>query len=590
MGSMKKVRKFLISIFFIAFLAVGITFAYAASQQNTATNVVTVGKVSIELINIDDASVASGRSIAAGEAVSKIVKVKNTGSYPAYVRMKVKKEWVSASEGFDTSKLSKDAIVADCMSDWVEGTKDTENTEDSGYTYYYYQNVLAAGDTVDFMNTYHVDGSKVSVLADYHKSSISISGQISVQAEAVQADYFDDQLERNNSGKIIDWNEITFKDFEEDATIPDTATAAAVSGTAVNFVGKADEFVSFENEKGNTDLFLMTKGMLPGQEAKQEVNIKNTSNDEMEVFLHAKLPEGISEEERNLYIDLLQHLKLHVESEKGGVLFDGTLLGQVTKDDGTVSEGDQISLGVFKTGQGDKLTISITLSPSWKKASCQTKVLWVFSTQKKSTTPSNGGGGGSQPITTPVVTDAPTPTIEPTISVTATPEPTAEVTKEPIVTLSPTKEPVATEVPTKEPVVTLSPTEVPTEVPTETPVALPGSTKEPMVLPGQTEDVKPTDSPTATPKPTKKPTTKPRVTSTPQGIGPYSPPEDVPTLSPAPTGSKVVHEEEPPEPSVPVERPTKTGDSTPIIFWMVMGTISLIGCVVSGRKIWITRE
>ena len=116
---MKKKSKIVITLFLILFLSVGITYAYASSQQNTATNVVTVGKVSIELINEDE--VASGRAISAGEEIPKIVKVKNTGTYPAYVRIKIKKEWTDASEGFDVSKLSTTAIEANCESDWVKG-------------------------------------------------------------------------------------------------------------------------------------------------------------------------------------------------------------------------------------------------------------------------------------------------------------------------------------------------------------------------------------------------------------------------------------------------------------------------------------
>ena len=545
---MKKKGKIIITLFLILFLSVGITFAYASSQQNTATNVVTVGKVSIELINEDE--VAEGNVISAGKDVKKKVQVKNIGTYPAYVRIKIKKEWTSASEGFDVSKLSTKAIVANCKSDWVEG-----EGEDSSYIYYYYQNVLAAGDTVEFMNSYRISNEKMELLADYHKSSISLSGKISVQAEAVQSDYFDEGLKKDEDGNIVGWKEISFKDFVEDTTTPVPITTAAVSGTAVEFIGNAGNFVSFE--QGNSDLFLMTKGMLPGQEAKQEVNITNTSSDKMEVFLSAKLPDGLTDEELEAYKELLENLELHIESEKNGTLFGGTLLGHATDD-------NQISLGVFSVGAGDKLTISIKLSSKWKKASCQAKVLWIFSTEKKVATPSNPSVVTTPTLApTPIVTE--TPTIEPTVPVTETPESTPEITEEPIVTELPTKEPEITEKPTKEP----------------------------LVVPGYTEEPKPTDAPTATSyvevTPTVKPT--PKLTATP-GFGPLDSPEIVPTNEPTatPKASKVTHDKVEPKPNIPTQKATKTGDSTPVIFWIVMAAGSLAGCVVSGRKLWMMRE
>lgn len=554
---MKKKSKIVITLFLILFLSVGITYAYASSQQNTATNVVTVGKVSIELINEDE--VAEGNVISAGKDVKKKVQVKNIGTYPAYVRIKIKKEWTSASEGFDVSKLSTKAIVANCKSDWVEG-----EGEDSSYIYYYYQNILPANATVDFMDSYYVSGEKMEVLADYHESSISLSGKISVQAEAVQSDYFDEGLIKTD-GKITGWDDITFDGFVEDTTTPVPVTTAAVSGTAVEFIGNAGNFVSFE--QGNSDLFLMTKGMLPGQEAKQEVNITNTSSDKMEVFLSAKLPDGLTDEELEAYKELLENLELHIESEKNGTLFGGTLLGHAT-------DGKQISLGVFSVGAGDKLTISVKLSPKWKKASCQTKVLWIFSTKKMATTPSNPNnpsnpGVVTTPEPTPIVTE--TPTIEPTVSATATPE----ITEKPIVTKAPTPEPFVAETPTPKPEITEKPT------------------KEPLVVPGYTEEPKPTDTPTPTPyvevTPTVKPT--PKLTATP-GFGPLDSPEIVPTNEPTatPKASKVTHDKVEPKPNIPTQKATKTGDSTPVIFWIVMAAGSLAGCVVSGRKLWMMRE
>lgn len=565
---MKKKSKVLIVLFATIFLAAGITFAYAAVAQNTATNVVTVGKVSIELINEDE--VVSGGAISAGEMVSKKVKVKNTGNYPAYVRMKIKKEWTSTStETVPVSKLSSDAIVPDCKSDWVKG-----KGEDSSYSYYYYQNVLPAGATVDFMDNYYVSAKNIELLKDYHGSSISIGGKMTVQAEAIQSEFLETEvLEKDKNNNIVNWAEISFDGFVEDTTTPAPATAAAVTGTAVHFDKNADKFVTFKD--GNTDLFLSTKGMLPGKEVKQELEVKNTSNEKTEVFLSAQLPENVTAEELAAYRELLEYLEIHIVSDKGDELYEGNLLEHAT-------DGKPISLGVFSPNAGYKLTITVKLSTKWKKASCQTKVLWIFSTEKKGTVPDNPGDGGVLP---PASTEAPTPTVE------ATQEPavTLEPTVTPELTVTPesteTQAPTAMTEPTKEPIVTEEPTMESTAEPTKEPTKEPEGTKpptsEPLVVPGDTEEPKATNEPT--------PTSKPRRTTEPNGIGLFASPEVVPTIEPAPT-SKVTHDKTKPKPNVPVERPTKTGDSTPIIFWAVMGVLSLIGCVVSGKKIITGRK
>lgn len=557
---MKKKNKILLILLATVFLATGITFAYAAVTQNTATNVVTVGKVSIELINEDE--VVTGRAISAGEMVLKKVQVKNTGTYPAYVRMKIKKEWTSTSvDEISVSKLSSDAIIPDCKSDWVKGTG-----EDSSYSYYYYQNVLPAGATVDFMEKYSISADNIQLLKDYHGSSISISGKMTVQAEAIQSEFLENEvLKKDGNDNVVNWEGISFAGFVEDTSTPIPATASAVSGTAVSFDKNAENFVTFED--GNTDLFLNTKGMLPGKTVSQELNIRNTSNEKTEVFLFAKLPEDVTEEEIEAYKELLENLEIQIESDKSGALFKGTLLDHAT-------DGNSISLGVFSAGDGDKLTITVKLSPEWKKASCLTKVLWVFSTRKKDTDPSNPNPGG---VIVPSLTEVPTPTIEPTEIPTPTLEatlsPTIKSTPEP--TLKPTSEVI------KEPIIT--------DAPTEKPIVIPEPTDEPLVVPGSSQEPKATDKlePTSYVEVTPTPTATPKTTTEPAGIGLFSSPEVVPTLEPEST-SKVTHDKTDPKPNVPEERPTKTGDSSPIIFWIVMAVFSLIGCLVSGKKIVTT--
>ena len=114
------------------------------TAEEKAHNVITTGNVDIELIEktnsdsdgdgeLDDFENVSG--VAPGTEVSKIVTVKNTGSQPAWVRIKVTKAITlenGSAEDADTSLVSYDINT-------------TYWTENDGF--YYYNEVLVPGTT-----------------------------------------------------------------------------------------------------------------------------------------------------------------------------------------------------------------------------------------------------------------------------------------------------------------------------------------------------------------------------------------------------------------------------------------------------------
>lgn len=546
----KKKTKIIIVLFLVLFLFIGITYAYAANQQNTATNVVTVGKVSIELINDD---IPSGSAISAGQPVPKTVEVENKGYYPAFVRLKLKMNW-TGSENIDYTKLTADAIIPNCQSDWVRG-----EGEDPEYAYYYYQHSLAAGDKVTFMDDYQISEEKIlEVLKDYHGDRFSVDGKITVQAEAVQSDYFVEPLKINGNGEIINWEGISFVGFQEDDATPIPAVSggavsgSAVSGAAVDFVGSAGNFVSF---KDGDDLFLNMKGMMPGQTVDQQVTITNVmSNDTIRVYLYAQFPESSNTEEDKA---LLENLHVIVtEEKKRRILYEGNLLNQP-------SEG-RIPLGEYAPGDVANLNISLMLDPKWNIGARQTKIQWVFTTESE-----------ANPTAQPVVTaipDNPSPvTNKPEIpKVTQEPEPTKAVVTTPP---KPTNTPEAVE-PSDPPVVTEPATREPekTPKPTETPMV----TKQPQ-----------TPEPTQEPVPTPDPGIVILASENP--VVTEEPPDE---STPAPTDYKEsqVKRETVPKPKIKEVRATKTGDATPIVFWMVLCVGSFLGMIGMGSSLLRTKK
>lgn len=99
----------------VAVLGVG-TWAYFTATA-TATNVVTVGDVSIRLVDRVDEQAAHG--MAPGQSVSKTVFVENDGSNPAWVRVRLDVDVRSA----DGEALSADPVTlhAAAPKAWVDG-------------------------------------------------------------------------------------------------------------------------------------------------------------------------------------------------------------------------------------------------------------------------------------------------------------------------------------------------------------------------------------------------------------------------------------------------------------------------------------
>lgn len=570
----KKKHPFLI-VFFTFFIAAGITIAYAASDAiNTSTNVVTTGGVKIALYNEDDEEVNSHRQrIMPGDTISKDVKVENVGEYAAYIRMKVKKEWLNNNEA---KPLTAAAIVPHILEGWHEGEGEEE---DKDYVYYYYEEAVSAASTpIPFMKDYTVDASMIDsdTLDVNYENAV---GKISVVAEAVQADWY---TPKRNSTKeyVVGWENITFgPDYVNSTPVANVVTqAGVVTESSVEFEGDSGKFVSFGGD--NPDLFLNIKGLMPGETRKQNITIKNIYSNPVEVYLYAKVPdEYLSIARTNTEWELLRELQLTVTWEDKEI-YRGSLFDETSKD-ALLSQEKMVLLGTFTQGQEHKMEISITLPSTWNKSYCQTKVNWVFTTKKLST--SYSGGGGTVVVTPtpePTKDPSPSPTGEPVAASTASPESTPVVTPEtatPSSTIQPTNAVIPeTDAPihTEESTPTVMPSQKTVSTGTPAPTPVPTVYQEETMIPGVTpaEDIldgddQPKEPVADTPKPTKSAsrTEEPKKTEKPEELrkDPDMPPADNVT-------DKVT-------PNLPQEHATKTGDDTPVLFWCGAFVVSLIG-------------
>ncbi len=195
----KSLITMLVALCLVAAVGVGATLAYF-TDSDEKTNVVTMGKVDIELTEDSQANAEKGitagtyneetkgydyTKLVPGQKISKIVGItvaKN--SNPCYVRVKVNSD-------VDILDLNPDYIKADEELMWWYNA--TEKC-------FYCQKALKAEDAVNIFNT-------LTIPAEWDNAKASTGFSIVLQAEAIQADYLsDDIISKWGDTIITTWN------------------------------------------------------------------------------------------------------------------------------------------------------------------------------------------------------------------------------------------------------------------------------------------------------------------------------------------------------------------------------------------------
>ncbi len=165
---MTKFRALAISLAVIVatFFTQGSVAFYTAN--GTATNVVTAGDVTLEIIEQhgDGSFPADGVYIMPGKLVSKKVWVKNICGHPFYLRVKL-------TNGIDDAALSADCFEIDF------NTTDWTLYEDG---YYYYNNVLGVGEETTRLF------EEVKIAGKMDNAYLGKTLTLTVDAEAVQSE------------------------------------------------------------------------------------------------------------------------------------------------------------------------------------------------------------------------------------------------------------------------------------------------------------------------------------------------------------------------------------------------------------------
>ncbi len=176
---MKK-KSILILLIVLLLVTVSLTTAYII-RQTVTSSIITFGNLKMELIETEiidgeEITVEDGNSLNVTHTsnVSRIVKVKNVGNHPMYVRLSVNIE--SRSEGNNYNPM--DFVEIPVLENWVY--------QDG---FYYYQEVLEPGETTTpLMNEMIFDNVN---LVQYHRGDELI---LQIKAYAVQSEHNEESV------------------------------------------------------------------------------------------------------------------------------------------------------------------------------------------------------------------------------------------------------------------------------------------------------------------------------------------------------------------------------------------------------------
>ena len=306
------------------------TLAYWRSTGITENNI-TTGVVDGTII--EEYTEPQG-GIYPGDTVDNTVNIRNDGTVDMVVRVKIEKNWDDQNELLDSDKIMIDF--------------DTEHWLDGNDGYYYYKGILSPGETTvePLMDSFTLDTSASNEYMGKNASIIVSMDCLQATSNAIEnvwkKSYEELQIERPQNTE------------EEAATVEFTK----------------DHTFEFHTGK---DIFRSFKVLTPGETRNQTLEIKNSSNEDINMFLNAQPLEEVSE---TVLKFLREYGTITVTDDTGKLLYSGSA------DSSKMSE--EITLGTFLPGESKKLNIALAINPEAGNEYQELKaenIHWVFTAQ-----------------------------------------------------------------------------------------------------------------------------------------------------------------------------------------------------------------
>ncbi len=122
---------------------------------------------------------------------------------------------------------------------------------------------------------------------------------------------------------------------------------------------------NFTFDAGSNDLFTNFKGLVPGEDRSQQINIKNTSSDSAKFYLKmeaAPQNENLSEEEKNLVYDLLYNrIKIKITDENKNLIYSGSIGGDANVNNQSTTTSKPLTLGEVASNKTKTITVELVM-------------------------------------------------------------------------------------------------------------------------------------------------------------------------------------------------------------------------------------
>ena len=344
-------------------LAFGVRGTYALYQSTVSVqNHIQTGDVNIGIQEYEEKegkeflyTGSEGRMVLPSQRISKIPRVTNYAE-PCYLRV----------------KISSHSEMPDCETQEIFGMSE-EWIQAEGY--YYWPEPLETGESVDIFQG-------VTIPSNWTEETSDKTLGLTITAEAVQEDHFTPDFQSEQP-----WGEqeIELCVHEQDGSV--TEVEKTYQRMTVSYEGAARNLVTVPG-----DFFINLGTAMPGDSLSDTVVVRNTTATEAEFFFRTEIPEGLTDEER----DLMEQFELEIVRE-GSLLYSGSLGAEALSE-------TPVSLGVYQPGEEGSLHFTLKLPAELKNvyARRETFVNWIFSVQgQEEMTPEQNAGPAITQLSAP---------------------------------------------------------------------------------------------------------------------------------------------------------------------------------------------
>ncbi len=285
-----------------------------------------------------------------GAEVDKVVNVRNTGTVDTLIR-------VSVEKAFGTRKKDGSFVKEGNLEpDMIQITYNTTSWKERGDGFFYYKEILKAGETTkEPLFTSFILSPKIGEAYE------GKDAQIVVRMESVQAE-----------GDAVSLWGMTYSELDIQAP-----KGSDADPTCVAYLGRTE---GFDITAKQTDLFAGFKNLLPGCSRTQKIYIENNSDEAVELLLRADSArqEEMSDRQLRLVKQMLEEYArieiIHGEE----TIYEGPVSGNLGEEQHTMK--DNISLGSLLPHTMKELKVKLSLDPAMDNEFLELsgKVKWIF--------------------------------------------------------------------------------------------------------------------------------------------------------------------------------------------------------------------